>query len=228
MRNLKHKMKSRRREFFKLAGIVGISITGASIIPAHAIIASEPDPALIPESNMALTPLNRFPRMVQEYFVSRVRQVEQSANNRRSELQTKSDAKVYVSEVPKKIQQCLGPWPEKTPLNAKVTRKYDRETYTIENVIFESRPEFQVTANLYIPKGHKFPRPVVIGACGHDDSGKVANQSFSGLAQLGCIVLVFDPIGQGERIQYLTSKLKPRHGIGVNEHIYLGNQMIIT
>jgi len=41
-------------------------------------------------------------------------------------------------------------------------------------------------------------------------------------------VLIFDPIGQGERIQYLTSDLKPMIGPGVTEHLYAGNQMVLT
>jgi hypothetical protein len=95
-------------------------------------------------------------------------------------------------------------------------------------VIFESRPGFQVAANLYIPKGNQLPLPALIIACGHDDAGKFPYQILSGITQLGYILLVFDPIGQGERLQYLTSDFKPRHGIGVSEHIYAGNQMFLV
>ena len=169
--------------------------------------------------------------MIQEYFVRRVRQVEQSAEKRRSLLRSRQDAEIYVKEVRDKIQQCFGPWPDKTPLNASVTGILERDTYKIEKVIFDSRPGFPVTANLYVPKGRQFPLPGIIGSCGHSDPGKSTpyNQSFAqGLARMGYIVLIFDPIGQGERLQYLTGELKPRHGIGVMEHIYAGNQMILT
>lgn len=166
--------------------------------------------------------------MVHEYFVKRVRQVEQEAGKRRSELRTKNDAEAYVREVREKVQKCFGPWPEKTPLNSRVTKRLERDLYTIENLIFESRPGFPVTANLYIPKGRKFPLPAVVGACGHNDSGKAGNQSFAqGLARLGYVALVFDPIGQGERLQYLTGDLKSRIGIGVLEHLYAGNQLFL-
>jgi hypothetical protein len=98
-----------------------------------------------------LAPLNRFPRMVQEYFVQTVRRIENRADQRRQALQTATDAEAYVRDVREKIQQSFGPWPEKTPLKPRVTSVVERDTYKIENIIFESRPDFFVTANLYIP-----------------------------------------------------------------------------
>ena len=96
----------------------------------------------------SLKPLNRFPRMVQEYFVTQVRQVEAQADGRRAALNTRRDAEAYVRDVREKIQQSFGPWPERTPLKPRVTGVVERDQYRIENVIFESRPNFLVTANL--------------------------------------------------------------------------------
>ena len=45
----------------------------------------------------------------------------------------------------------LGGFPERTPLNAKVAGRADRDGYRIEKVIFESRPRHYVTAILYLP-----------------------------------------------------------------------------
>lgn len=179
----------------------------------------------------ALASLNRFPRMVQEYFVSAVRRIEEGAEERRRALQTKPDAEEYVRNARARIQQCFGPWPEKTPLNARVTGTVEREAYRIEKVIFESRPDFPVTANLYLPKGARGPSPGVVGVCGHSGNGKAAGpyQSFAqGLARLGYVCLIIDPIGQGERLQYVGEGLKPRHGSGVDEHLYAGNQQFLV
>ena len=137
----------------------------------------------------ALQPLNRFPRMVQEYFVERVRAVEREAEKVRNGLKTKADAEQYVADgAARRSAQCFGPLPEKTPLNARITGVVERDAYKIEKVIFESRPGFLVTANLYVPKGRKFPLPGVVGTCGHSDNGKAAEayQSFAqGLARHG-------------------------------------------
>jgi dienelactone hydrolase/pimeloyl-ACP methyl ester carboxylesterase len=176
-------------------------------------------------------PLNRFPRMVQEYVVDQVRQVDRRVDQRYNGLRSRRQAQAYVREVQEKVQQCFGPWPEKTPLNPRVTGVVERDTYRIENVIFESRPNFLVTANLYVPKGRDFPLPGVVGACGHSNNGKAVEpyQSFAqGLARQGYVVLIFDPIGQGERLQYPNEKLQSRIGVGVREHLYGGNQQFLV
>jgi len=181
--------------------------------------------------NDSLTPLNRFPRMVQEYFVGQLRQIEQQGDERRAALKSRQDAEAYIRDVQAKIQQCFGPWSEKTPLNPRVTGTVERDLYRIENVIFESRPGFLVTANLYVPKGRDFPLPGVVGSCGHSNNGKAAEpyQGFAqGLARQGYVVLIFDPIGQGERLQYTNEQLKSRIGIGVREHLYGGNQQFLV
>ncbi len=179
----------------------------------------------------SLMPLNRFPRMVQEYFVESVRRIEERANQRRMALKTRADAEAYVRDIREKIQQSFGPWPERTPLKPRTTGVIERDVYKIEKIVFESRPNFLVTANLYIPKGRTFPLPGVVGTCGHSSNGKAAEayQSFAqGLARQGYVVLLYDPIGQGERLQYPGEDLKSRIGAGVREHLCAGNQQFLV
>jgi len=181
-----------------------------------------------PPKTEPLAPLNRFPRMVHDYFVGRVRQIEQEANQRRAALRSRSDALAYVRSVREKIHSCFGPWPEKTPLNPRVTGVVERDAYHIEKIIFESRPGFLVTGNLYVPKGRKFPLPGVVGVCGHSTNGKAAEayQSFSqALARMGYVTFIFDPIGQGERSQYADLKRFP---LGVQQHLHAGNQQFLV
>jgi cephalosporin-C deacetylase-like acetyl esterase len=178
-----------------------------------------------------LAALNRFPRMVQEFFVTRENALHQQRLERLAALKTKADAEAYVQAVRGKIRESFGPFPEKTPLNARVTKVVEREAYRIENVLFESRPGFLVSANLYIPKGRRFPLPGVVGSCGHSANGKAIDtyQSFcQGLARLGYVVLIFDPIGQGERMQYVDANWKPIRGTGTAEHNYAGIQQILV
>ncbi len=213
-----------RRDAVRAAGLGALSLA----LPVSLGAADAPKAAAA--ATLPLAPLNRFPRNVQEYYVRRLREIETRANQRRDALNTKADAEAYVRDVRAKIQQCFGPWPEKTPLNARVTGVVQRDTYRIENVIFESRPGFLVTANLYVPKG-KLPAPGVVGSCGHSATGKAidAYQSFAqGLARQGYVVLLFDPIGQGERLQYADERLKSRVGVGVQEHLHAGNQQFLV
>lgn len=106
----------------------------------------------------------------------------------------------------------IGPFPEKTPLKPRVVGTLDREGYTIEKVIYESRPDHHVTANLYLPKQGEKPFPGVLVPCGHSREAKAckAYQSISILlAKHGFAVLIYDPIGQGERCQLLNDRGKP-------------------
>lgn len=178
-----------------------------------------------------LPPLNRFPRMVQEYFVAQVRAAEKRALEALGRLKTKEEAEAHVRELRRKIRQSFGPEPERTPLKPRVTGVVEREAYRIEKVIFESRPGFLVTGNLYIPRGRKLPLPGVIGSCGHSTNGKAAEayQAFAqSLARLGYVTFIFDPIGQGERLQYTDDRFRPRRGVGVQEHLYAGNQQFLV
>ncbi len=178
-----------------------------------------------------LAPLQRFPRMVQEWFVARVREIEQRAEAARQQMKTREDALAYVQSVRERIRLSFGPEPERTPLNARVTGRLEREQYVIEKLIFESRPNFPVTANLYLPAGRSQGVPGVVGSCGHSNNGKAAEayQAFAqGLARLGYVCLIFDPIGQGERLQYVREDLQPRFSPGVTEHLIAGNQQYLV
>lgn len=219
-----------RRDAIRLAagGLTGLTLAGGAQVVESA---EKPVAKAVAKPVPALEPLNRFPRMVQEYFVGRVRDAEQIGQRARAALASKEDAEKYVLAVREKIRQSFGPFPEKTPLEPRITGVIERDAYKIEKLIFQSRPGFFIAANLYVPKGRKFPLPGVVGVCGHSENGKAqeAYQSFAqGLARQGYVVLIFDPIGQGERLQYPDDKLKSRIGVGVREHLYAGNQQFLV
>ena len=222
-------MKSRlsRRQSLKVAvaGAAGLLLPGTPLRPASSAAFQAASPT-------ELTPLNRFPRVVQEFLVREVRKAEREATERKMKVSGREQAEAYVREVREKIKASFGPFPEKTPLAAKVTGTLSRDRYRIEKVIYESRPEFRVTANLYVPHGDG-PFPAVLGLCGHSANGKAAApyQSFAqGLARLGFVCLLIDPIGQGERLQYPTDAdpQKSEHSAGVGEHLHGGNQQYLV
>src|ERR1041385_3657481 len=107
-----------RRAVLQRTGVALAGFSLAEIFGAQEIFAAEAKKAAT--SPAPREPLNRFPRMVQEYFVGRVRQAEQLAEKRRAALRSKREAEAYVRDVRQRIQQCFGPWPEKTPLNPRV------------------------------------------------------------------------------------------------------------
>lgn len=174
--------------------------------------------------------------MVQDYYISRLRAIEREGNARRAALRTKADAEAYVENARSRIAAAFGPMPEKAPLNARTTGIIDRDTYVIEKVIFESRPQFFITANLYLPKDRGGRCPAVLGTCGHSPLSKAvaAYQSFAqGLARQGYIVLIFDPMGQGERVQLVSADLAPLlspipgNSLSVTEHLHCGKPLLL-
>ncbi len=225
----------RRREALKALGsplvplalpVLTVSRAGPPPSPAPA-----PAPADPPTSADSRPPRNRFSRMVQEYFVQEVQRAYERHVEAYARLKTRADAEQYVAAVREKIRRCFGPDPDRTPLNPRVTGILERDTYRVEKVIFDSRPGFPVTANLYLPSNAAQPRPGVLGCCGHSAVGKAepAYQSFAqGLARLGYVCLIYDPISQGERLQYVKEDLSSRIGVGVPEHLYAGNQQFLV
>lgn len=95
-----------------------------------------------------------------------------------------------------------GPFPERTPLKARITGRIERDVYIIEKILFESRPNYFVSANLYLPKNQTLPRPALLNVIGHSQAGK-ADERYQRMsvaqARNGFVVLTMDCLGQGER-----------------------------
>lgn len=123
------------------------------------------------------------------------------------------------------LEKFFGKFPERTPLNEKITGRIDHEKYSIEKLYFESRPDYFITANLYLPKGRELPVPAVLFTCGHSANGKnnlLYHSTCLGLVLKGYAVLAFDPTGQGERIEYFDGDGREDLDGAVDQHYYLG------
>jgi hypothetical protein len=138
----------------------------------------------------------------------------------------------------KKVRETLfdiiGPFPHKTPLNARTVRKIEKDGFRVENIIFESQPGFYVTSSLFIPSGLKknSKSPAVIYCSGHSTDGyrsEVYQHVIINLVLKGFIVFAFDPVGQGERLEYFDKSTgKSIVGGPTTEHSYPGTQAFIT
>lgn len=126
----------------------------------------------------------------------------------------------------------VGPFPEKTPLNSQVTKRIKKEDFTIENIIYESQPGYYVTSSLFIPDGIKGKAPAIIYCSGHSADGyksSVYQHIILNLVKKGFIVFAFDPVGQGERLEYYDMATgKSTVGGPTHEHSYPGAQAFIT
>lgn len=140
---------------------------------------------------------NHFRRLAHEALDRRLEEYER--------LKTPEQIRVWQMETRNRFRELLGGFPERTPLNAKVVGKLHGDGFRVEKIIYESRPGFLVTANLYLPEASA-PYPGVLFPCGHSENGKAAGSYQKAcmlLAKNGCAALIYDPPGQGERKQIL-------------------------
>jgi len=149
-----------------------------------------------------------------------------------ADLKTKSDWQKRQILVKEKLMKLVGPFPEKTPLRAKITGVLQRDGYRVEKIVYESMPNFFVTGCLFIPDKIDKRAPAILNIVGHDQDGfraELYQKIYINLVKKGIIVLAIDPIGQGEHVQYYDPNLKfSSIGYTVIEHCYLGNQCLLS
>ena len=122
------------------------------------------------------------------------------------------------------VAEGLWPLPPRTPLNAVIHGKIDRDEYTIEKIFFASYPGHYVSGNLYRPKNRTGKFPAVLCPHGHWPNGrfyersndearqqidKGAEKTMQGakypiqarcamLARMGCVVFQYDMVGYAD------------------------------
>ena len=139
--------------------------------------------------------------------------------------------RTYIRE---RLIRSIGGLPPKTPLNARTTATLDRDGYRIEKIVFESQPGFFVTANLYLPKSGQAPHPAVLFPLGHESGSKSHSawqQMLITLVRRGYVAFAWDPLGQGERLQFYNSYAEDSelgHNRSTSEHTMLGLQTLLV
>jgi cephalosporin-C deacetylase-like acetyl esterase len=149
-----------------------------------------------------------------------------------AKLKTRSEWMKRQDHVKAKLMELIGPFPEKTPLNVKITGTIKREGYRIDKIVFEAMPGYYVTGCLYVPEKIKGRVPAILNVIGHNQEAfraplyQVINYN---LVKKGMMVLAIDPPGQGEHVQYFDPAINfSSVGYTVIEHCYFGNQCFLT
>lgn len=144
--------------------------------------------------------------LANEYYVREFRRIARERRRRLDGLKTRADAEHYAADVRAKIREVLPvDSMERTPLNPKVVSVSEFGDVVCENLMFESLPDYPVTANLYRPRNVAGPLPAVLHLCGHNPPGKINKNGKAlnvSLAALGMAVLTVDPLDQGERLRH--------------------------
>jgi dienelactone hydrolase len=132
------------------------------------------------------------------------------------------------------VSQGLWPLPRKTPTNAVVHGRVDRDDYTVDRVYIESYPGHFVTGSLYRPKGRSGRLPGVLCPHGHWPNGRFMTTEAKAfekqletgaehfekggrtplqarcvqLARMGCVVFLYDMLGYAD-----SQQLEHRPGV---------------
>lgn len=102
------------------------------------------------------------------------------------------------------LRRSLGREVERGDLKFRSLKTIDGDGFRIENVVFESRPGVVVTANLYVPAKQSNSMPGILICHSHHRPKVDGELQDMGMifARAGCLVLVMDQLGHGERRQH--------------------------
>lgn len=150
--------------------------------------------------------MSNFGGLIQEYYVDKFRQNAQLRKEKLSQLKTPEDVYAYIAGLRQKIKKAYSFPEEKCPLNVQHCGTIKGDGYRLEKLIYYSRPDFPVTANLYVPDNAVPGKtPALIHVLGHALYGKASKEYQTvgiSFCKKGYMVLMPDPIGQGERFSF--------------------------
>jgi len=187
-----------------------VLVTLIGVAGAVSVAVQEPVPALRDARQQLIDSLNR---VAGAHLEERRRAV--------AAITTKGAAERRQAAVRQKLLNAIGGLPDRRGKpSVKTFGTVEADGFRVERLAYESLPGFWVTANVYVPTAGSGPFPAIVVAPGHGAGGKNENWSWGGnFARSGIIVLAYDPIGQGERLQYVdTGKNASYVGNPTGEH----------
>lgn len=127
------------------------------------------------------------------------------------EIKTRADWQARVKEIREHILVNCGLWPNprKTPLNAVISGRVERDGYSVENVRMETMPGVYLAGNLYRPLGRgPGPFPGVLNPHGHWRNGRLEDQPLGSIAarcisfaRQGMVAFSYDMVGYTDTLQ---------------------------
>ena len=149
-----------------------------------------------------------------------------------AKLKTADQWRKRQAEIRMTLNDIVGPFPEKTPLNARVTCIVRKDGFRVEKIVYESMPGYYVTSALFVPNDLKGKAPAILFCIGHSDAAfrrPLYQHVALNLVRKGFVVLAIDPVGQGERLQYYDPEAgESRIGGSTLEHSYPAAQCFLS
>jgi hypothetical protein len=147
----------------------------------------------------------KFSTALPDYLNQRIKEANQRDRDAWAKIRNQADWENFRDERIRALRESLGTWPA-VPKSVRVetTKTIEADDYAIENLLYESRPGVWVSGNLYRPAKPPAKMPVILIAHSHHapkEQGELQDMGVT-WAKLGCLVLVIDQLGHGERRQH--------------------------
>ncbi|WP_367870553.1 alpha/beta hydrolase family protein [Luteolibacter sp. Populi] len=123
-------------------------------------------------------------------------------------IESRADWEFRATEIREQILVSCGLWPlpEKSPLQATVFGKIERDGYSVEKVHLQPYPGFYLGGNLYRPLGKgSGPFPAILNPHGHWENGRMADEAAGSIAarcisfaRQGMIAFSYDMVGYND------------------------------
>ncbi|UKI29740.1 MAG: acetylxylan esterase [Lentisphaeria bacterium] len=176
--------------------------------------------------------MSKFGNVVQEFYVERFHANMAERAGRLRGVTEPGQARAYIDDARRRVRKSFQLPEHSGEPAARITGRLRGNGFTVEKLLYESRPGLLVSANYYLPEKISGRHPAVLFLCGHSGTGKAGDtyqMAAQALALCGFAVLIPDPVGQGERGQF--------HGIPgaealsrncTHEHNMYGKQLLLT
>ena len=163
--------------------------------------------------------------LINEYYVRQFRRIAADRAARINALKTREDAERYIARVRTAVRAVFpSARLKRGPLNPRIARTFEAGDLRIDNVLFDSLPDYPVTGNFFRPARIEGKIPAVLHLCGHNLTGKINPRGKAlnlSLAAGGMAVLTIDPLDQGERFRFPDRRLSQN----VRGHNVIGKRL---
>lgn len=171
-----------------------------------------------------------LPGMLDRHIRRRTRDILEAERRARDEIQTRADWERFGDPRLKALAASLGDFPERSPLQTRVTKEFAGQGYRRQDLAYQSRHGLWVTANLYLPANPPARMPGIVIIHSHHRPRTQAELQDMGIlwARAGCAVLIMDQIGHGERLQNYPWNREAHHSRYVmGMQFYLAGESLI-
>ncbi len=168
--------------------------------------------------------------MLPQQIRGRVRKILEAEKRDREQLKTRADWERFRDPRLKALADFIGPFPPRTPLRTQVTKDFAGNGYRRQDLVYQSRAGLWVTANLYSPAKPAGRMPGIVIIHSHHRPRTQAEMQDMGIlwARAGCVVLIMDQIGHGERLETYPWNREGYHARYVTGmQLYLAGESLI-